>query len=345
MTTAKSDAKPRRLGRGISSLLSTSAPVVVESPATFHVERSPAAAAAPTHATHGAASSPATPKPAASGTTGHRTSGTDNLSDVRHVAVDLVRPSPYQPRRDLDEAGLQGLADSIRRSGVLQPILVREVGGWFELVAGERRWRAAKLAGLMEVPALVRVLSDEAAAEQALVENIQREDLNAMDRAWALRSLCEKFQMTQADVAQRVGLDRTTVTNFLRLTELEPEIAGLIARGALSAGHGKCLLGMSSGAARSEMAKAAAEAQWSVRELERRVRHAQEPRKTPATPGEISPRSAVLADLQRQIGQQLGTKVSITSDRKGQKGRIALEFYGLDHFDALMRRLGINTHV
>jgi len=249
----------------------------------------------------------------------------------------------------MDEASLSRLSDSIRRSGVLQPVLVRErPQGGYELVAGERRWRAAKLAGLSRVPAIVRAWSDEQAAEHALVENVQREDLNPMDRAWALKHLGDRFGLSHAQLAERVGLERSSVANLVRLTELEPEIAGLIAQGLVSAGHGKALLAAPAGPGRVVLARRAAEG-MSVRALEDLIRTGvataagapTAPR--PKADAKVEARLAVLADLQRQIGQQLGTKVNIVTDRRGKKGRITLEFYGLDHFDSLMTRLGVNT--
>lgn len=326
----KVDHKPRRLGRGLSSLLG--APVAVD--------------LSPTHRDH-----PATPSTAeqASVPTGSKT-----LSDVFLIRVDAIVPSPFQPRRAFDEAQLAGLAQSIRQSGVLQPVLVREVarggggGVGYELIAGERRWRAAKLAGLGEIPALVKQMNDEHAAELALVENVQREDLNAMERAWALRALMDRFGLTQANLAERVGLERSSVANLLRLTELEGVITELIACGKLGAGHGKALLSVPAGEARVNLAKQAAADEASVRALERLAAELTSAvtttRKKPGVNIGDDPRLAVLSDLQRQIGQQLGTKVAIFADRKGKKGRIVLEFYGLDHFDSLMSRLNVRTN-
>lgn len=303
---------PRKLGRGLSSLLTMNTPVEVQ--ASRHAVSTP------------------------------------TLSDVVQVPLNQVFPSPFQPRRSMDDAALTKLSESVKRSGVLQPILLRPMpAGGFELVAGERRWRAAKLAGLQHVPALVRDLTDEQAGEQALIENVQREDLNAMDRAWALRRLGEQFSLSQSQLAERVGLERPTVANLIRLTELEPEIAALITNGGLSAGHGKALLSTPAGATRVELAKRAASEELSVRAVEQII-HEGGPRVNGEPTLQKQPhhardeaRLAVLADLQRQIGQQLGTKVTITTDSRGKRGRITLEFYGLDHFDALLQRLGVKT--
>lgn len=324
--------KPRRLGRGLSSLLNIPAPVEVPVPSAMAE----------------VATSSSAPAVVDSG----KVDTERALSDLTQIRADSVEPSPFQPRQAIDDGSLARLANSIRRSGVLQPILVRpRSGGGYELVAGERRWRAARLAGLEKVPALVRELSDEQAAEHALVENVQREDLNPMDRAWALRRLGERFGLSHAELAERVGLERSSVANLVRLTELEPEIAGLVASGKLSAGHGKALLGAEGGPARVRMAKKAADGEMSVRSLEHLIQVGESPlsgakvfKGKPLADAKDEARLAVLADLQRQIGQQLGTKVAISTDRRGKRGRIILEFYGLDHFDSLMARLGVKTH-
>ena len=304
-------AKPRRLGRGLSSLIGlTHAPVVVET------------AGATNNATR---------------------TETVVLSDVIDVPLILVSVSPFQPRKVVDDTGIAGLAESIKHSGLMQPVIVRKRGGGYELVAGERRWRAAGLAGLATIPALVRDLTDEQAAEWALVENIQREDLNAMDRAHALRALSERFGLTQEELARRVGLERSSVANLLRLTELEPAIGALIAAGKLSQGHGKALLSIPAGEKRERMAKLAAMMQWSVRRLEQEAAAAAAQKSGGGVAPDASPRAAVLRDLERQIGQHLGTKVAILADRQGKRGRMIIEFYGLDHFEDLLARLGVHA--
>ena len=263
------------------------------------------------------------------------------------VPVDAVSPSPFQPRERFDDAGLAGLAESIRRSGVMQPIIVRSVAGSgggarrYELVAGERRWRAARMAGLVAVPALVRDLDDESAAEWAVVENVQREDLNAIERARALRGLVERFGLTHGQIAERVGLERSSVANLIRLTELDHRVQELIATGALTAGHGKALLTVADPARRSALGERAARESWTVRRLEREARRA------PASGGGQGrqgggTRGAVVADLERRLSQHLGTKVTILTGASGTRGRIVVEFYDLDHFDGLMARMGVS---
>jgi ParB family chromosome partitioning protein len=304
----------RRLGRGLSSLMALGTPVAVtptQVPAPQAVSRS------------------------------------DNkLSDFQSIPVAEISPSRYQPRKTMEPEAIARLAESIKRSGVMQPVIVRPVaGGKYELVAGERRWRAAQAAGLMAVPALVRPMSDEQAAEWGLVENVQREDLNPMERAWALKSLGEKFNLQQSELAERVGLERSTVANLIRLCELEPEIAEMIVKGQLSAGHGKALLAAAPGPGRVNLAKEAVTFNYSVRKLESlaAARGENKPKGRPGPMDELGARLASQRDLERQIGQQLGTKVQISTDRSGKRGRLIIEFYGLDHFDGLLSRLNIRT--
>jgi ParB family chromosome partitioning protein len=230
----------------------------------------------------------------------------------------------------------------------MQPVVVRPRsggGGGYELIAGERRWRAAQRAGLVEIPALVREVADEQAAEWGLVENVQREDLNAMERAWALKGLGEKFGLSQTELAERVGLERSTVANLMRLTELEPEIAELIVKGRLSAGHGKALLSVPPGPRRVQLAREAAErSDLTVREIEVKARAvAAEARALSRGPVDEAKaaRQAGLRDLERQISEHLGTKAYITTDRAGKKGRLTIEFYGIDHFQGVIARMGI----
>lgn len=225
----------------------------------------------------------------------------------------------------------------------MQPVIVRAGsgggGGAYELVAGERRWRAAKLAGLTEIPTLVKELSDEESAEWAIVENVQREDLNPIERAWAFRAMMDRFGLTAGQVAERAGLERSSVANFVRLTELEPQIQEMISAGRLNYGHGKALLAVGPGERRIELATQAVREAWNVRRLERAAAAiSAAATASPASP--VPTRSAGIEDLQRRLGEYLGTQVTIHSDRGGKRGRVVVEFYGLDHFDGLMSRIG-----
>jgi ParB family transcriptional regulator, chromosome partitioning protein len=259
------------------------------------------------------------------------------------IAIDMIRPGKFQPRKQFDEASLSGLAESIKHSGVMQPIVVRPIGDGrqFEIVAGERRWRAARMAGLTEIPAVRQSLSDLESAEWSVAENLQRADLNPIEKAWSLRGLAENFGLTQDQIAQRLGIERSSVSNMIRLTELEPEIAEMVVGGQLSAGHGKALLALTAGSGRVRMAKLASEGKWSVRQIESAIRRVVQGDPTPVNP-EPDPKTAVLADLERQLGQYLGTKVQIRAGVSHERGSIQVEFYGLDHFDGLLRKMGFD---
>lgn len=312
-------APAKKLGRGLAQLLAGPVPAVIEPFTT----QAPSAQSSTT---------PATP----------------TESEPGQIPIDQIAPGRYQPRRTFEEGSLAGLVESIQQSGVMQPILVREYepdankSQKYEIVAGERRWRAAAQAGLKVIPAIVRKLSDLEAAQFAVTENLQREDLNPMEKGWSLRGLIERFSLTQEQVAQRLGVDRSSVANLVRLTELEPEIAELIVSGKLSAGHGKALLAVAPGEARVRAAKEAAVGEWSVRQMEAWVkRRAALPAAVGASPAEEA-HASVLADLERQLGQYLGTKVHIRTGPRKDKGAVQIEFYGLDHFDGLLRRMGFD---
>ncbi len=219
----------------------------------------------------------------------------------------------------------------------------------FELVAGERRWRAAKFAGLTHLPAIVRTLSDEEAVEWGLMENIQRTDLNAMDRAHALKTMSDRFGLSQVEVASKLGMDRASVSNLVRLLELEPEVGELIAAGGLDASHGKALLAMKPGVDRISLAREAARNEWSVSKITSAVKRIASGAESGGGPvagddprdASAAGRRAVIVDLERRLGQQLGTKVFIKANSSGEKGKIVIEYYGLDHFDGLVTRMGV----
>jgi len=260
-------------------------------------------------------------------------------ASVVHLGVDEIIPNKYQPRVAVHPASLAELAASIRQTGVMQPVIVRQSdGGGYELVAGERRWRAAMEAGLGTIPAIVRELSDEQSAEWALIENVQREDLNPVERAHAFANLADRFGLTHAQIAERVGIDRTSVTNLLRILDLEPRVLDLVGDGRLSLGHAKALLAFPPGEGRVRVAQAAVRDAWSVRRVEAAARGA-----TEGSGGDRPKRPANLVELERQLGEHMGTKVHIMADRKGEKGRLALEFYSLEHFDGLMAKMGFEA--
>jgi len=267
---------------------------------------------------------------------------------IQLISLDQIVPNRRQPRTEFDEASIASLADSIRSAGLMQPILVRPLPEGYELIAGERRWRAAKRIGLESIPALVRRVDDQSAAELALIENIQREDLNPMERAHALRRLVEDFSLTHQQLADRVGLDRATVTNLLRLSDLDNATAELVRSGTLTQGHAKALLSLHDAATRSAFATRAASEGWSVRELERRVQQVVKgvvalPNATPKETIEVTARDANVADLERQLSEHLGTRVKLQLGRKKGSGRLTIDFYSLDQFDGLMAKVGFGS--
>lgn len=322
--------RPRRLGRGLASLLNES----------VGIDRSGPQASTP---------DTSTPKPPPASSLSERVvpaeAGEITREAIVYIPISGVIPNRFQPRQQFDELSLRELAASIARDGVMQPVLVRpasgsgSTGGRYELIAGERRWRAAKMAGLDRVPALVREMGDEQSAEWALIENLHRQDLNAMERAEAMASLLTRFGLTAGVLAERLGLERPTVANLVRLVELEPEIRALIATDRLGAGHGKALLSIQAGEGRVSLAQTAAEQGWTVRRLEEAGRGRSQAT-TSGTPS--AQRSAVITSLERKISEGLGTRVRIRTNAAGTKGRLEIDFFGLDHFDGLVRALGVD---
>lgn len=255
---------------------------------------------------------------------------------IVRIAVEHIVRDPSQPRKTFDEAKLRELAESIRTQGVIQPVLVRRDGSEYRLIAGERRWRAAQLAGLHEVPALVRDVTPAEAFELALVENLQRTDLNPLEEAEGYRRLVQEFGLTQDQVGERVGRDRTSVANALRLLQLPDAVKELLASGALGMGHARALLGMTSGTELVRTAERIAREQLSVRETERIVRTARPSSPTPSRkPAGSTAARAVVEDLQRR----LGTKVRL--DDRGGKGTLEIDFFSYEDLErilALLRR-------
>ncbi len=255
------------------------------------------------------------------------------------VRLSAIEPNAGQPRRDFSPELLDELAESIRRYGVLQPLTVRPLpGGRYQLVAGERRWRAARLAGLTEVPAVVRELTDQQAAEIALVENLQREDLNPVEEAAGYRSLMEEFGLTQDEVAARVGRSRPAVANAVRLLGLPEPILELLKSGKISAGHGRALLAFHDEAQQQKAAQAASYGA-NVREIERMAKRAAEgPKETP--PPRMQPKPDFYRQVELSLAEQLGRRVTVRprSGKNGKEakgGRLEIEFYNADDLQAL----------
>ena len=303
------------LGRGLGALIREPEPAV---PANSPAQGSGAAIGA------AAAVAPAPiPAPTNSGPT--------------QIDIDLIEPSPYQPRTRFREDALDELARSIKSSGIIQPIVVRPIGSRFQLIAGERRWRAAQRAGLKQVTAIIRAVPDELALEMTLVENIQREDLNAMEQARAFERLMEEFDATQEAVAERTGKDRATVANSIRLLKLEPTIQDWIEEGKLTAGHGRALLAVADTQLRMRYAQRAARGGLTVRQIERlSSRRARSAR--PLTESKVDPNiREALEELQRH----LGTKVLLRHRTGARPGQLVLEYYDegqlMGIYDRLMK--------
>jgi ParB family chromosome partitioning protein len=259
-----------------------------------------------------------------------------NEAAIVEVAVGRVAPNPYQPRRRMDDGALEELASSIREHGVLQPILVMETIDGYQLVAGERRLRAARLAGLERVPALVRQLADRGQLEIALVENVQRSDLDPIDEATAYRQLVDEFGLTQDAVAERVGKSRAAVANTMRLLDLHPDVQVAIAEGRLTEGHGRALGGLAVDG-QAHVIGTIVDQGLSVRQTEELVRRLREPR---AARSVAAPATRLDPDLERveeDLRQRLGTKVSLSRSRKG--GRIVIEYYSDEELGRLYERL------
>ena len=263
--------------------------------------------------------------------------------ELRNLAVGVIQPGRYQPRTGMDPERLQELADSIKAQGLIQPIIVRGIGpGRYEIIAGERRWRAAQLAGLSEVPAVVREVPDQATVAMALIENIQREDLNPLEEAGALKRLIDEFHLTHQQAAEAVGRSRAAVSNLLRLLELPPDIKQMLEARSLEMGHARALLTLPAPRA-LELARLATLHGWSVRELEERAREAHaEP--APAKGGAAAKKpgapaaDANVAQLTRELGEKLGAKVSIQHTPKG-RGKLVIEYFSLDELEGILERI------
>ncbi len=321
--SSKPPARPRRLGRGLAALVDQASSAVRDSQAAISL---------PEVATNPVADT----EPNAGSTI-------EQHDHFVRISLGSLEICPFQPRASMADEALDELAESIRRSGVIQPVVVRARGDRYELIAGERRWRAAARAGLDTIPAIVRDVDDRTAAEWALVENIQRADLNPVERARAFRRLADEFGLTHAQIAESAGIKRPTVANAVRLLDLGDELLELVSRGELSAGHAKVLLSISDEAARTELGRRCAAEQMSVRELERRANEAPGSG-TPSKGGSTATpdaRSHAERDLEARLGEHLGTRVSVRTNSGGSKGKLLIEFYSLDHFDDLIERLGL----
>ncbi|MFY8274597.1 ParB/RepB/Spo0J family partition protein [Pseudoalteromonas sp. SSDWG2] len=254
--------------------------------------------------------------------------------ELQKLPIEFLQPGKYQPRKDMSEDALEELASSIRAQGIIQPIVVRQVDeNKYEIIAGERRWRAAQLAKLDVVPCLIKDVPDEAAVAIALIENIQREDLNAMEEAIALERLIEEFALTHQQVADAVGKSRTTVTNLLRLNNLNDDVKIMLEHGDIEMGHARCLLALS-GELQSEAARTAVAKALTVRETEKLVRSILEPAEQP----QKKEKDPDVKQLEQKLQDNLGAKVEINYNQKG-KGKLVISYTNLDELEGILERI------
>jgi ParB family chromosome partitioning protein len=310
MNTGRGD-KPRHLGRGLESLLG---PIIADPttmgdiPAGVPIE--------------------------------HNFPPDKDLKDsFRQLPVAQISANPHQARTVWNEQDMLELSQSIKANGIIQPVIVRPFQGGYQLIAGERRFRAAQMAGLANVPALVRQVSEEQLFEWSLIENIHRRDLNAIERAKAYQRYLSAFSLTQAEAAERLGEDRSGIANYLRLLDLPEDIRQMLVDGQISMGHARAILSLPTDELRRKLANRAMAGRLSVREVERLVRKylAADDKTRPQS----APKAPHIADLEDKLCRHLGTRVSIETRKNGRRGRILIEFDSLDDFDRITEALGL----
>lgn len=312
--TKKNKEKPRHLGRGLQSLLS---PIISDK--TEKEQKIPISTLDPKFPPD-----------------------KELHQSLRHISIDDISPNPYQPRMVWDEQEMSALADSIKTNGLVQPIIVRPVGRRFQLIAGERRFRAAQILSLKTIPALVRQASDGQLLELALIENIHRTNLNPIERAKAYQNYLNTFSLTQGEAAERLGEDRSVIANHVRLLDLPDEIKQMLIDGQLSMGHARAMLALPTDEIRRKLANRAMTGRLSVREVEKLVRRYLEgERKNKITASVKDSKPAHILDLETRLSNQLKTKVNIETRKNGQRGKIVIEFYSLDEFDRIAEKIGL----
>ena len=273
--------------------------------------------------------------------------GESSLTDrVQRVPLERVRPCPFQPRKEFPQEALQELADSIKEQGIIQPLIVRRSGEGFELIAGERRWRAAQLIGLKEVPVILREADDRAVLELALIENLQRENLNPLEEAQGYAELVEKFQLRQEDVAQKVGRSRVAVANSLRLLKLDPQVQAFVRDGRLSVGHAKVILGLAGHEEQKLAAERVIKHALNVRQVEELVTRMHSQPAPPASLREsgqavLIPQDAHVASVENKLRERLGTKVQLRY-RQG-RGAIEIRFFTDDDLERILQIVGVSA--
>lgn len=260
-------------------------------------------------------------------------------SGLDYIPVDLVDRSPYQPRQTMTDEGLSELADSIRSQGLIQPIVVRKTANRYELIAGERRWRAAQKAGLEEVPAVIKEVNDESAAAMALIENLQRENLNPIEEAFAISNLTKEFDWTHQEVADVLGKARATVSNMLRLLELPSEVRELMKQEKLSMGHARALLALPSNQ-QSQLAQAVVAKNLTVRQTEQQIRKMLNGDSKAKVSSKKDPN---IQNLENIIADTLGAVVVIKQQAKSKKGKIEIRYNDFDELDGILRKIGAET--
>ena len=330
-TVAKSNESKKRLGRGLDSLMGMARPAPL---AQVAVE--------PDSKTGGQPKQDGGDPPVGSKYSPPPANRRENL-ELQMVAVNRLTPNPKQPRTRFEPKALKSLGASLKRSGMMQPIVATPHGEGFEIVAEERRWRAAQEAGIDEVPVLVRALGPQEIAELALIENIQREELNPLERAQGFATLAESFGMTHEQIAEVVGLNRSTISNHLRLLDLDGPIQMLLRHGQLDMGHGRALLGEPNTIRRRQLAEKSAREGWSVRRLESAV-HAgdgtNQPSQGSAESSSGSRTTLAAQDLASKLTEHLGSRATIRMRKSGESGTLSLDFSSLDRLDDLCQKLG-----
>ena len=334
-------SKRRSLGRGLDALLAGSAAPQPVSPSTAGGDKFAAAMANASTSQDSTPQEDESPKEGgdAEGATAKRADARAAVQGLADVPVDQIFQGQFQPRRHFDEAALDDLAASIKSQGLMQPIVLRaRATGGYEIVAGERRWRAAQRAELSAVPAIVREIDDEHAMAMALIENIQREDLNPLEEAWAMQRLRDEFELTQQELANTLGKNRASVANTLRLLNLAPTARTLLERGEIEMGHARALLGLEA-ADQDSLAREVADKSLTVRETERRVRAIVAPAK-PADPKKAQTRSkdADTKRLEQQLSEKLGAPVAIDHSSSG-KGKLVIGYSSLAELDGILQHL------
>ena len=311
--------KPKHLGRGLASLLG---------PITSFTEES-----------HLPVDGPHIPIPIAE-ISSNILPDKHLCGSLKEIKIDDIQPNPFQVRFIWNEQELADLAKSIKANGVIQPIIVRPVGTAYQLIAGERRWRAAKLAGVETLPAIIRSATDDELLELALVENIHRTDLNPIERATAYQKYLSNLSLTQVEAAERLGEDRSVIANYLRLLDLPAEIRQMLIEGQLTMGHARAMLSLPTDEMRRKLANRAMAGRLSVREVEHLVRKYlgdNNLQKTTRT------RPAHIQDLESRMSKDLGTNVAIETRKNGKCGKIVIEFHSLEEFDRILERIGITS--